>query len=640
MKNSNRHLLHNRLLTALLPVVVIIAAACGPSLPGTGSSVPTDWPQANHDLANTRVASGSPISSANVRQLGVDWTVKVTGVSTYGAISTSPIVVGGTVYLQDLMSNVYAVDLDTGKLLWQKQYNAPALGPNGAGYDNGKVFVTSDDHTVAALDAKTGQELWSKRIAANLQRITQQLTAYKGAVYVSTVDFEDQEPQDGTGMGIIHAMDERTGNDLWTFNTVKDGNLWGNPQVNSGGGAWYPPAIDTATGTTYWGTNNASPWPGIKGFPNGSSRPAPNLYTESELAIDHSGKLQWFNQVKPFDLFDADFQISPILTSAKVAGSSRKVVVGAGKGGYVIAFDRQTGSQLWKTAVGLHSNDTLTAIPAGQTVTVAPGIFGGVETPMAFASGVVYVPVVNLPTDFTDTSLSVPNVSGGTGELDAIDVNTGRILWTSKLNSIDTGGALVAGDLVFTSTFDGKVLAFNRASGKQVWSYQAPGGTNGFITAAGNRLLVPVGLGATPMLVSLRLGATGGIPAATASATATTTSSATSSAPTSSSCTPSGSTLCISTPNQGNEISFNTNQLTAAAGARVTLIYTNGSSIPHNWDLFNGGDPSAPSLASTTIKAGPNDVERVSFTAPSTPGRYFFRCDVHPTLMTGFLVVN
>ena len=55
---------------------------------------------------------------------------------------------------------------------------------------------------------------------------------------------------------------------------------------------------------------------------------------------------------------------------------------------------------------------------------------------------------------------------------------------------------------------------------------------------------------------------------------------------------------------------------------------------------IEGSDPSAPSLASTTIKAGPNDVERVSFTAPSTPGRYFFRCDVHPTLMTGFLVVN
>src|SRR6202022_890815 len=176
MKTRNPFRFHHWWLTAVLPAVAILATACGPGLPATGSAAPADWPQANHDLANTRVASGSPISSANVRQLGVDWTVKVTGVSTYGAISASPIVVGGTVYLQDLMSNVYAVDLDTGKLLWQKQYNAPALGPNGAGYDNGKVFVTSDDHTVAALDAKTGQELWSRRIAPTLQRTTEQLT--------------------------------------------------------------------------------------------------------------------------------------------------------------------------------------------------------------------------------------------------------------------------------------------------------------------------------------------------------------------------------------------------------------------------------------------------------------------------------
>jgi plastocyanin len=207
-------------------------------------------------------------------------------------------------------------------------------------------------------------------------------------------------------------------------------------------------------------------------------------------------------------------------------------------------------------------------------------------------------------------------------------VNSGRILWTSKLDSLAVGSALVAGDLVFTSTFNGTVLAFDRATGKQVWSWQAPGGINGFITAAADRLLVPVGFGATPMLVTLKLGATGTIATATGTSTPA------------SSCTPSGTTLCINTPNQGNGISFNTNQLTASAGAHVTLTYTNDSAIPHNWHLFDGASASSSSIASTSIKAGPNDVETVSFTAPSTPGRYFFQCDVHPTLMTGYLVVN
>jgi outer membrane protein assembly factor BamB len=616
---------------ALLAIAILVTS-CGPFAPAATPPVSTDWPQANHDYSNTRVAAGSPISSANVRQLGVDWTFKVGGTSRFGVLGTSPIVVNHVVYLQDLNSNTYAIDLNTGKLVWQKLYNANNLGPNGAAYDNGKVFVSSDIHTVAALDAKTGTEVWSKRIAPPLQQISEQLTVHSGTVYVSTVDFEATQPQDGTGKGTIHALDEKTGNDLWTFDTVKDGYLWGNPLINSGGGAWYPPAIDTATGTTYWGTNNAAPWPGVKGYPNGSSRPAPNLYTESEIALDRSGNLLWYNQSKPFDLFDADFQISPILTTATTGGSSRKIVIGAGKGGYVIAFDRATGSQIWKTPVGMHQNDALTAIPAGQTLTVLPGIFGGVETPMASANGVVYVPVANLQTTFTDTAFTLPNPSTGTGELDAIEVNTGRILWSSKLDSEAFGSSVVAGDLVFTATFTGKVLALNRTSGKQVWSWQAPGGINGFLAVAGDRLLIPVGLGATPMLVSLKLGSAGTIPSPTVTAAPTASASA--------SCTPSPTTLCISTSNQANGLSFNTNQLSAAAATRVTLTYTNDSAIPHNWHLFDGADASAMSIATTAIKAGPHDVETVSFAVPSTPGRYFFHCDVHPTLMTGFLVVS
>jgi glucose dehydrogenase len=143
--------------------IAIVVAACGPGTPATGGSVPSDWPQANHDYANTRVATGTPISSANVRQLGVDWTFKVSGTGRFGVLGTSPIVVNHVVYLQDLNSNAYAIDLNSGKLVWQKLYNATNLGPNGAAYDNGMVFVSGEAHTVAALDAKTGTEVGPSR---------------------------------------------------------------------------------------------------------------------------------------------------------------------------------------------------------------------------------------------------------------------------------------------------------------------------------------------------------------------------------------------------------------------------------------------------------------------------------------------
>ena len=275
--------------SVLVIAVAIVASACGGSTSAPGPPPSADWPQANHDFSNTRVAAGTTISSTTVKQLATDWSSKVTGGGAYGALSTSPIVVGHTVYVQDLNSNVYAIDLNSGTLQWEKQFNAKTLGPNGVAYDSGTLYATSDPHTVVALDAATGTQIWSRTVAPPMQQITIQPLVHAGIVYVSTVDYENKEPQDGTGTGIIHALDVRTGDDLWTFDTVKDGYLWGNPTVNSGGGAWYPPAIDTATGATFWGTNNAAPWPGVNGFPNGTSRPAPNLYTESEIALDRLG---------------------------------------------------------------------------------------------------------------------------------------------------------------------------------------------------------------------------------------------------------------------------------------------------------------------------------------------------------------
>lgn len=498
----------------LLPVMMAACASTTPPsrLPGAATGT---WPQANYDYANTRNAATSLISSHNVNQLGVAWTFQVTGVSTYGALATSPIVVNGIVYLQDLQSNVYAIDLASGALKWEKLYNAYNRGPNGVAVDQGKVFVESSMQTIAALDAATGTQLWSRQIPyPESQGIDQQFTAYQGTLYLSTIPGTSIASYNKGGeMGIIYALDEQTGRIKWSFNTVKDGDLWGNPRVNSGGGAWYPPALDTRTGTTYWGIGNAAPCPGTPQYPNGSSRPGPNLYTDSELALTRAGQLQWYQQVKPHGLFDEDFEASPILTTATVKGVQKNVVIGAGKLGYVVAFDAQTGQPLWKTAVGQHKNDQTQNIPPGQTITVLPGVLGGVETPMALADEVVYVPIVNDATQFSATRL-VGQASTNTGELDALDVNTGKILWASPLSALDLGGATVAGDLVFTSTYSGQVLAFNRSSGHQVWSWQSPTDINSPLIVVGDTVLIPAGLavtGETPMLIALRVGATGTI---------------------------------------------------------------------------------------------------------------------------------
>lgn len=136
---------------------------------------------------------------------------------------------------------------------------------------------------------------------------------------------------------------------------------------------------------------------------------------------------------------DADFEASPILATVAPNGASRAIVVGAGKGEYVVGFDQQTGEQLWKTAVGTHQNDDLASFPADSTVTVF-GVFGGLRR-MAMADGTVYVPVANASSDFSGTTVSAPDFATAIGELDAIDAATGQIQWQADLNAPDFGAA-------------------------------------------------------------------------------------------------------------------------------------------------------------------------------------------------------
>ncbi len=470
-----------------------------------------DWPTANQDYANTRSAVHASITSKNISNLGLAWTLPIVGISEWGAATTNPVILGNTVYFQDLKSNVYAVDLATGKRLWIKQYNMDNGGPNGVAVGYGKIFAVKGHYAVAALDTQ-GKELWSVTLPTNNNvGIDIQPTVYNNKVYISTVPGVSNENfYKGGSVGVIYALDQQTGKIIWSFDTVDSKDIWGNPQVNNGGGAWYPPAIDTKSQTMFWGIGNAAPWPGTKDFPNGTSRPGRNLYTSSIVALNtDTGKLIWYNQVAPHDLFDYDFQISPILTTITRNGKQQEIVIGAGKMGRVVAFDRATGMMLWNTPVGVHKNDDLQELPPGTT-DIAPGPIGGVETLLAYADGVMYVPIVDMTVQYTPTEFVSKSFNFGTakGELVAIDVTNGNILWKTLFDSLNVGGATVVNDLVFTATYNGKIYAIERATGKTVWTYQAPGGINGWPAVKDDTIIFPVGLGNTPSLLAFKIGKT------------------------------------------------------------------------------------------------------------------------------------
>jgi outer membrane protein assembly factor BamB len=495
---------------AILAVVVglaLVAAACGSSGGDSGSAgggMPAEvargahaWPLPNRDYANTRAADGSPIDRGTVASLAVAWKVPLPGTGTFGNASTNPVIVGDRVYLEDLVGKVRAIDLRTGRVMWTTDVSdsdgKPLIGPNGVAVADGLVFAVAGRGGVAAIEAASGQVSWRQTITtSNTLGIDIQPTAFDGMVFVSTVPISINGIYQGGDRGVLFALAERDGSTVWTFDTVGSKDLWGDPSVNSGGGAWYPPAIDPRTKLMYWGIGNPAPFPGAPGHPNGTSRPGPNPYTNSTLALDATtGKLRWYRQAVPHDIFDHDHQLTLIASSRK-----GPVVIGTGKDGLVYGLDPSTGAVRWKRSVGVHENDQLTAL-AGPTK-VLPGNLGGVETPPAAAGGVVYLPVINEPTTYTADS---PGLSGNVGTMDgemvALDAATGAVKWDAKVPGDPFGGATVVGDLVFTGLNDGRLIALSTRDGSMVWSYQSSGTVNAWPAVAGDTIVWPLG-GATP----------------------------------------------------------------------------------------------------------------------------------------------
>jgi outer membrane protein assembly factor BamB len=483
---------------------------CGSSSDSSGSGdvKPTGdgWP--NIDKASTREAKGE-IDRGNVSGLDVAWTLSSKAQSTYGAYAASPVIVGGVAYMQDLESAVQAISLESGEVLWTFASESATQGPNGVVVADGSVFGATASE-VFALDQETGKELWSTPIAESPLAIDMAPGYDDGLVYVSTVPVNVNSEYQGGGVGTLYALDGKTGKQVWSWDTVPK-SLWGDKKENSGGGLWYPPSFDEK-GSMYFGTGNPVPYPGTAQKPWGSSRPGPNLYTNSMVKLDaQTGKLDWYYQQTPHDLYDWDFQNSPILTNA----GGREVAIGSGKSGIVTAVDAKTGKPVWSTPVGKHNghdDDGLLAmrqqyskIKGGE---ILPGNLGGVITPPAANETTVFVPIVKHGIEVA-SSQKLGESAGLEGGMAALDVKTGKVLWEQEFSSAALGSPVVVNDLVFFTTFDGTVHGLDVKSGGEVWSASLPAGSNSAITASGDTLLVPAGIAAAegqqPQIVAYRL---------------------------------------------------------------------------------------------------------------------------------------
>jgi outer membrane protein assembly factor BamB len=497
-------------------VVVIVSTTLGLGTYGAASANSPSWPYPNGNLANTRVASGSTITSKNVSTLKEVWSFKLSGkatksVSHLGSLALTPIVVDDVVYIQDLRCNVYALSLSSGSLLWVYAVNKPELsgpGPNGVAVSGGVVYGLTPT-AAFALNDTNGHVLWvNKKVLKKGQgTFGMQPQVGNGRVYIAS------QYGSGPGGGVLAALNAATGHVLWKFNTVLHTSKGVTTLGVGAGGAWETPLVGTDGSVTY-GTGN--PYQSLSGA---IKHPAKLLYTDSEVNLNAAtGKLRWYYQAVPNDFKDYDMQASPIATTI----NGRAAIVGGGKMGIVYAMNASTGALLWKTPVGGHNghdDDSLNLLDHSVKLKLPllydPGSFGGILTNMALAGNSVYVATVDLELEFTKTDQVdgvAPKKISARGEIEALNVTTGKVEWDTRVSQLPLGATTVVNNLVFTTLLNGELVALDRTTGAIVFRKRLPVATNAAIAVAGDTIIIPDGgpqstkSTVTPQVVAYRLG--------------------------------------------------------------------------------------------------------------------------------------
>ncbi|HEV7213794.1 MAG TPA: PQQ-binding-like beta-propeller repeat protein, partial [Chloroflexota bacterium] len=317
---------------------------------------------------------------------------------------------------------------------------------------------------------------------------TQAPQVYDGMVIVGTAGAEYET------RGMLEAYDAATGAKLWEFRTTAapgdpGGDTWKNDAWKFGGGSiWNTPAVDVKNDLLVFSTGNPNP------DYQGDSRPGDNAYTDSIVAVHaHTGKLAWWYQEVPHDLWDYDASAPVMLFDAKEANGKTVPAAGeAGKVGNVFIVNRLTGKLLRKSEPFVEQSANIFSAPSRAGTTLLPGVNGGsLWQPPAFSPRTHYfyvlgsnIPMTFTTIDFKDSTPGGPWVgrhTGGvmkradgpqSGTLTAIDVNSGKIAWQYKSPQPIYGGVLAtASDLVFAGEMSGDFSAFDAKSGEKIWTH-------------------------------------------------------------------------------------------------------------------------------------------------------------------------
>ncbi|MDO8186561.1 PQQ-binding-like beta-propeller repeat protein [Conexibacter sp. JD483] len=443
---------------------------------------PGDWPVFGRDRDNTRYAPQDSINEETISRLGEAWHSDLGGNQWLN--EAFPIVVDGVAYVTTSTNEIYAFDGATGRVKWKYAPKVDfSLSSGVGGYGivvnrgvavaDGKVYMLTFDCRLKAVSAATGEEVFSTQVDDPRTGAyeTMSPTVYNGLVYVGNSG-SDQ----GVG-GFVAAYDARTGREVWRFDTIPPvGQGW--RRRDTGGGTVYmAPTIDTQTNRVIFGTGNPSP------AIVGTRRPGNNLYTSSLVALDATtGRYVWHHQVVAHDLWDYDAASPVVLFDTVVDGERKRMVAEAGKSGWLVMLDAETGRQVHdRLSFVRQQRSKPTTTPTLQ----CPGPLGGSQyDPLAYSPRVdaVYVSGIDFCFMLAVSDERLPGESrfGGTrtfpqdgrasGSFSAVDMKTGRFIWRKRMSTPMGAGAMVNGaDIVFTVDQLGWIYGFDAADGRELW---------------------------------------------------------------------------------------------------------------------------------------------------------------------------
>ena len=463
-----------------------------------------NWISYNGDYSGRRYSGLSEVNTTNVGKLRAQW---VFHARNSDRLEVTPVVLNGIMFVT-AANDAFALDARTGRVIWHHAWpiseglidDASRHLNRGVAVWRNRVFMEADNAHLLCLDARSGNLIWDIAYAdwSRNYGATSAPLVVKDKVIVGTSGGDDGV------RGFIAAYDAQTGKLAWRLWTIPapgefGAESWpGNMYLHGGGTTWMPGTYDPELNTIYWGTSNPAP-----DF-EGSVRPGDDLYTDCVLAVDpDTGKLKWYFQFTPHDLFDYDAVETPILIDAPYKGEKRKLLVQANRNGYLYILDRTNGKFLsavpfvekltWAKGIDAQGRPVRTDLkPTPEGTQVCPGYSGATNwySPSYHEStrSVYFMALEECETFFSKEepqefkegemyySTGVKRIPGEDSRkiLLAYNLDTESFAWKYPQvgQAHSSGGTMTtAGGLVFVGDDANSIEAVDAQSGKALWYF-------------------------------------------------------------------------------------------------------------------------------------------------------------------------